>query len=67
MTIRKTRPPAQVEQVRTDGDSEAGEGPDALQQQAALYGDIARRALEECTNGMRAEDALARRRNRSGQ
>ncbi len=67
MTIRKTRPFTQNEQARTDGGEPAGDGPSALQQQAALYGNIARKALDECKNGLSADEALERRRNRSGQ
>ncbi len=67
MTIRKTRPFTQNEQARTDGGEPTDAGPNALQQQAALYGNIARKALDECKNGLSADQALERRRNRSGQ
>ena len=67
MTMRKTRPLTQTAQARTGGDDPSGGEPNALQQQAAVYGNIARKALEDCKQGISADEALERRRNRSGQ
>lgn len=67
MTIRKTHLPTQNEQAEAGGPEPTGDGPNALQKQAALYGNIARKALADCKKGMRADEALERRRNNSGQ
>jgi hypothetical protein len=67
MTLRKmlswtnTAP----QQVR-GGDPDSGDSHD-VRNQAAAYGQIARKALEDCQQGMTADEALARRRNNSGQ
>jgi hypothetical protein len=67
MTIRKILPFTKTAPARTDGGDPSGGGPNPLQQQAAVYGNIARKALEDCKKGLSADEALDRRRNRSGQ
>lgn len=67
MTLRKLIPLTRTPQTRTEGDPPADAGPSPVQQQAAMYGKIARKALEECKQGLSADQALDRRRNRSGQ
>jgi hypothetical protein len=67
MTHQSTRVRVQnIESPAASGDP-AGDGTTLLQQQAAAYGEIARKALEECQQGLSANEALLRRRNRSGQ
>jgi hypothetical protein len=67
MTIRKTLLPRQNRQAQAEGPEPTGDGPNALQKQAAVYGNIARKALADCKKDMRADEALERRRNNSGQ
>jgi hypothetical protein len=67
MTLRKLIPLTRTPQTRTEGDQPGDAGPSPVQQQAAMYGTIARKALEECKQGLSADQALDRRRNRSGQ
>ena len=67
MTARKTRPLTQNQQVQAVGGDPEGGGPSAVQQQAAIYGNIARKSLEDCKRGLTADEAVERRRNRSGQ
>ena len=67
MTLRKILPWTQPAPVRaTGGDPESG-NPSAVKHQAAAYGKIARKALDDCKQGMTADEALERRRNTSGQ
>jgi hypothetical protein len=67
MTIRKLFPQTRTPQARTDDGQPSDAGPSPLQQQAAMYGNIARKALDDCKQGLSADEALDRRRNRSGQ
>ncbi|MCU0960159.1 MAG: hypothetical protein MUF48_08635 [Pirellulaceae bacterium] len=67
MTHQQTRVHGRIEEPRVADVDPAGAGPSLLQQQAAAYGEIARKALEECQQGLSADEALVRRRNRSGQ
>jgi hypothetical protein len=67
MTLQPTR--TQVHQ-RNDATPPAVEGPGqggGLLAQAAAYANVAREAHQICEKGKAAEQALARRRNRSGQ
>ena len=67
MTIQRTRTHVPPPQPLTDGGDPGDHAPSELQRQAAAYGDIARQALEDCRQGLTADEALLRRRNRSGQ
>jgi hypothetical protein len=67
MTLRKIHPQTQPLPVRaTGGDPESGHS-DSVKHQAAAYGKIARKALDDCQQGLAADEALERRRNSSGQ
>lgn len=67
MTVRKLFPLTRAPQAQADDGHPSDAGPSPLQQQAALYGKIARKALDDCKQGLSADEALDRRRNRSGQ
>ena len=67
MTMQQTRTHVQHQPVQILGADPVGDGTNGLQQQAAAYGNIARKALENCKKGLSADEALQRRRNRSGQ
>ncbi len=67
MTLRKVHPRTQPAPVQgIGGDSESG-NTDSVKHQAAAYGKIARQALDDCKQGLAADEALERRRNSSGQ
>jgi hypothetical protein len=67
MTAQQIRTHVQHQPAQVLGGDSAGGGAHGLQQQAAAYGNIARKALENCKKGLSADEALQRRRNRSGQ
>jgi hypothetical protein len=67
MTTQQTHTHLQHQQTQTPTADPLGSGTHELQQQAAAYGNIARKALENCKKGLSADEALQRRRNRSGQ
>jgi hypothetical protein len=67
MTAQQIRTHVQHQPPQNLGGDPAGGGTNGLQQQAAAYGNIARKALESCKKGLSADEALQRRRNRSGQ
>ena len=67
MTTQPIRTHVQPQPVQVLSNEPTGDGANQLQQQAAAYGNIARKALENCKKGLSADEALQRRRNRSGQ
>lgn len=67
MTLQQTRTHVQNLQTPAGEGDPLADGPSGLQQQAAAYGNIARKALEDCKQGLTADEALQRRRNRSGE